>query len=147
MRPIIALFSQCSCGRSRSAGGNNAGHTIVADLPPGQGAGGRGGKTTFDFHLLPSGPSCLSRSMSLHPDRRSLGLVNPDCVGFVGSGVVVHIPSFFKELETLEAKGQSLAAPLCPSLTIRIQASNALIASSSLTEPIWSSISIKSLTG
>ena len=64
---------------ARCAGGNNAGHTIVADV--------NGVKTKFDFHLLPS------------------GLVNPRCAGFIGSGVVVHVPSFFAELDTIEKKG------------------------------------------
>lgn len=41
----------------------------------------------LDFHLLPC------------------GLVNPECVGLIGSGVVVHLPSLFAELEKLEAKG------------------------------------------
>ena len=50
---------------ARCAGGNNAGHTIVADV--------NGVKTKFDFHLLPS------------------GLVNPRCAGFIGSGVVFHM--------------------------------------------------------
>lgn len=60
---------------ARCAGGNNAGHTIVV------------GKTKYDFHMLPS------------------GLVNPKCQNILGSGVVVHIPSFFEELENLEKKG------------------------------------------
>lgn len=60
---------------ARCAGGNNAGHTIVV------------GKTKYDFHMLPS------------------GLVNPRCQNILGSGVVVHIPSFFEELENLEKKG------------------------------------------
>ncbi|KAI9206665.1 putative ADE12-adenylosuccinate synthetase [Polychytrium aggregatum] len=60
---------------ARCAGGNNAGHTIVAN----------GAK--FDFHLLPS------------------GLVNPNCVSVIGNGVVVHLPSFFSELENNEKKG------------------------------------------
>ncbi|EGW32323.1 uncharacterized protein SPAPADRAFT_61399 [Spathaspora passalidarum NRRL Y-27907] len=60
---------------ARCQGGNNAGHTIVV------------GKTKYDFHMLPS------------------GLVNPKCQNVVGSGVVVHVPSFFQELENLEAKG------------------------------------------
>lgn len=64
---------------ARCAGGNNAGHTIVADV--------NGVKTKFDFHLLPS------------------GLVNPRCAGFIGSGVVVHVPSFFAELDNIEKKG------------------------------------------
>lgn len=64
---------------ARCAGGNNAGHTIVADV--------NGVKTKFDFHLLPS------------------GLVNPRCAGFIGSGVVVHVPSFFAELDNIQKKG------------------------------------------
>lgn len=60
---------------ARCAGGNNAGHTIVVD------------GVKYDFHMLPS------------------GLVNPNCKNLLGNGVVMHIPSFFKELETLEAKG------------------------------------------
>lgn len=66
---------------ARCAGGNNAGHTIVANVGPDN------VKTKFDFHLLPS------------------GLVNPKCIGFIGSGVVMHIPSFFSELDTTEKKG------------------------------------------
>lgn len=66
---------------ARCAGGNNAGHTIVAHVGPDK------VKTKFDFHLLPS------------------GLVNPRCAGFIGSGVVIHVPSFFTELDTLEKKG------------------------------------------
>lgn len=60
---------------ARAAGGNNAGHTIVT------------GGITYDFHMLPS------------------GLVNPKCLNLIGSGVVVHVPSFFKELEDLKQKG------------------------------------------
>ncbi|KAL7273980.1 Adenylosuccinate synthase [Rhizina undulata] len=60
---------------ARSAGGNNAGHTIVVN------------GITYDFHILPS------------------GLVNPKCLNLIGSGVVVHIPSFFTELENVQKKG------------------------------------------
>ncbi|KAN0122396.1 Adenylosuccinate synthetase [Hyaloscypha variabilis] len=60
---------------ARAQGGNNAGHTIVAN------------GVTYDFHLLPS------------------GLINPECQNVIGSGVVVHVPSFFKELTDLEVKG------------------------------------------
>ncbi|KAJ2805306.1 Adenylosuccinate synthase [Coemansia guatemalensis] len=59
----------------RCQGGNNAGHTIVVD------------GVKYAFHMLPS------------------GLVNLKCVSVVGSGVVVHLPSFFSELEELEAQG------------------------------------------
>ncbi|EJD53279.1 Adenylosuccinate synthetase [Auricularia subglabra TFB-10046 SS5] len=68
---------------ARCAGGNNAGHTIVVNLE------GNSTPTTFAFRLLPS------------------GLVNPNCTALIGSGVVVHVPSFFEELDALEAKGLS----------------------------------------
>ncbi|KAK6222779.1 Adenylosuccinate synthase [Pestalotiopsis sp. IQ-011] len=42
---------------------------------------------SYSFHLLPS------------------GFVNPNCMNFIGSGVVFHVPSFFKELQELEGKG------------------------------------------
>ncbi|KAI5809663.1 Adenylosuccinate synthetase [Peziza echinospora] len=60
---------------ARCQGGNNAGHTIVAN------------GVTYDFHILPS------------------GLVNPRCINLIGSGCVVHIPSFFQELENVQKKG------------------------------------------
>ncbi|KAI4184045.1 MAG: hypothetical protein LQ346_006190 [Caloplaca aetnensis] len=68
---LCAKASLCA----RAQGGNNAGHTIVAD------------GHTYDFHILPS------------------GLVNPKCLNLIGSGCVVHIPSFFKELDDLHKKG------------------------------------------
>ncbi|KAI0413097.1 Adenylosuccinate synthetase [Xylaria grammica] len=60
---------------ARAAGGHNAGHSIVAN------------GVSYSFHLLPS------------------GLINPKCMNFIGSGVVFHVPSFFKELQELEDKG------------------------------------------
>ncbi|CCF58613.1 hypothetical protein KAFR_0F00160 [Kazachstania africana CBS 2517] len=60
---------------ARCAGGNNAGHTIVVD------------GVKYDFHMLPS------------------GLINPNCQNLLGNGLVIHIPSFFNELEELESKG------------------------------------------
>ncbi|EGN95817.1 hypothetical protein SERLA73DRAFT_187043 [Serpula lacrymans var. lacrymans S7.3] len=74
---LSADFDVCA----RCAGGNNAGHTIVVPVGPNK------VKTTFAFHLLPS------------------GLVNPKCIGVIGSGVVVHVPSFFAELDDLEKQG------------------------------------------
>ncbi|KAH8803259.1 Adenylosuccinate synthetase [Xylogone sp. PMI_703] len=62
---------------ARAQGGNNAGHTIS-----------RNGKS-YHFHLLPS------------------GLMAPNCQNLIGSGVVVHVPSFFKELKDLEEQGLS----------------------------------------
>ncbi|KAF3941363.1 hypothetical protein ABW19_dt0204748 [Dactylella cylindrospora] len=60
---------------ARCQGGNNAGHTIVAN------------GVAYDFHILPS------------------GLVNPKCENLIGSGVVIHIPSFFSELAAAQTKG------------------------------------------
>ena len=102
---------------ARCAGGNNAGHTIVAPVP-----GGANGETewkTFAFHLLPSGKSHAqvssvegeSRFLLWWDQRRlrlgfwALGIVNPGCVGVIGNGVVVHLPSFFAELDELERQG------------------------------------------
>jgi adenylosuccinate synthase len=31
--------------------------------------------------------------------------MNPDCLNIIGSGVVVHVPTFFSELDTIEKKG------------------------------------------
>ncbi|KAJ4251699.1 Adenylosuccinate synthase [Fusarium falciforme] len=42
---------------------------------------------SYSFHLLPS------------------GLINPKCMNFIGTSVVFHVPSFFQELEELDAKG------------------------------------------
>ncbi|OWZ73479.1 adenylosuccinate synthetase [Cryptococcus neoformans] len=72
---------------ARCAGGNNAGHTIVVRNDKGE-------KTSYAFNLLPS------------------GLINPECTAFIGSGVVVHVPSLFNELDTLERKGLKVAGRL-----------------------------------
>lgn len=45
-----------------------------------------------------------------------IGLVNPKCIGLIGAGVVVHVPSFFEELEALERQGTSLYIFFNPSL-------------------------------
>lgn len=60
---------------ARVAGGSNAGHTIVVD-----------GKK-YKFHLLPS------------------GILNPKATCIVGNGVVIHLPSFIKELDGLTQSG------------------------------------------
>ncbi|KAI5296714.1 hypothetical protein KEM55_005717, partial [Ascosphaera atra] len=72
---ITDLLAQNSKLCCRAAGGHNAGHTIVHN------------GVTYDFHILPS------------------GLCSADCINLIGTGTVVHIPSFFRELDSLEAKG------------------------------------------
>jgi adenylosuccinate synthase len=63
----------------RYAGGSNAGHTIVVD-----------GKK-FAFHLIPS------------------GILHQDTTCLIGNGVVIHLPTFFKELDALDEKGVDYA--------------------------------------
>lgn len=84
---------------ARCAGGNNAGHTIVVPID--------GVKKSFAFHLLPSGESRRD-SARWHWALTGLatGLVNPNCTGLLGNGVVIHLPSFFEELDALESQGK-----------------------------------------
>jgi hypothetical protein len=131
---------------ARCAGGNNAGHTIVADMENGR-------REKFDFHLLPSG-ECHILSLS-EWDRvterawwDATGLVNPNCVAFVGSGVVVHLPSFFAELDNLQKKGTCHRAqhgPHISTYTDPAQASNATTGCSSRTGLTSSSTFTRSL--
>ena len=44
------------------------------------------------------------------------GLVNPKCIGLIGSGVVIHLPSFFEELDTLESQGEPTVCATFPAL-------------------------------
>lgn len=60
---------------ARCQGGSNAGHTIVVD------------GTKFAFHLIPS------------------GILHDQATCVVGNGVVLHLPTFFKELDALDEKG------------------------------------------
>jgi adenylosuccinate synthase len=62
----------------RSAGGSNAGHTIVVD------------GTKYVFHMLPS------------------GLLHENTIGVIGNGCVVHLPDLMKEVEELEKKGLNI---------------------------------------
>ncbi|KXS20690.1 Adenylosuccinate synthetase [Gonapodya prolifera JEL478] len=77
---LVDILTQQADLVARCQGGNNAGHTIVVD------------GVKFDFHMLPSG---------------LLGA--PSTVSLVGSGVVLHLPSFFEEVKKTESKGVSCA--------------------------------------
>jgi adenylosuccinate synthase len=59
----------------RFNGGNNAGHSVIAN------------GVEYDFHLLPS------------------GIINENCISIIGNGCVVHLPDLLKEIEKNEAKG------------------------------------------
>lgn len=60
---------------ARCGGGSNAGHTVIVD-----------GKK-HAFHLMPS------------------GILNPKTECLLGNGVVLHLPTLFKELDSLESQG------------------------------------------
>lgn len=45
-----------------------------------------------------------------------IGLVNPKCTGVIGNGVVVHVPSFFAELDALQEQGKP--RPLLLAITL-----------------------------
>ena len=72
---LVDILCESSDFCVRCQGGSNAGHTIVVD-----------GKK-FAFHLMPS------------------GILHKSCICVVGSGVVLHVPSFFNELKALDAQG------------------------------------------
>ncbi|GJQ11137.1 hypothetical protein GpartN1_g2928.t1 [Galdieria partita] len=60
---------------ARCQGGANAGHTIVVE------------DKKYSFHLVPS------------------GLLSPGVTAVIGNGVVLHLESFFNEIDALSAKG------------------------------------------
>jgi len=68
---LVDLLSQEYDVCARVAGGSNAGHTIVV------------GDKKYKFHLLPS------------------GILNKEAHCVVGNGVVIHLPSFLNELDSL----------------------------------------------
>ncbi|KAH8343788.1 hypothetical protein KR059_009119 [Drosophila kikkawai] len=72
-------------GREYAPGGNNAGHTVVAN------------GTEFDFHLLPSGVV----------NEKCVSVIDDTLIGALvcGNGVVIHLPSLFDEVLKNEAKG------------------------------------------
>jgi adenylosuccinate synthase len=72
---LVDLLSHRYDVCARVAGGSNAGHTIVVE------------GVKHKFHLLPS------------------GVLNAHAQCIIGNGVVVHIPSFLNELDTLTETG------------------------------------------
>ena len=69
---LLAVKADLVC---RFNGGNNAGHTVIAN------------GVEYDFHLLPS------------------GIINEECLSVIGNGCVVHLPDLLKEIAKNEAKG------------------------------------------
>lgn len=69
---LLATKADVVC---RFNGGNNAGHTVIAN------------GVEYDFHLLPS------------------GIINEQCKSIIGNGCVIHIPDLLKEIAKNEVKG------------------------------------------
>lgn len=72
---IVDLLATKADAVCRFNGGNNAGHTVIAN------------GIEYDFHILPS------------------GIINEKCLSLVGNGCVIHLPDMLKEIEKNEAKG------------------------------------------
>lgn len=79
---VIDILTEYFDVIARSAGGANAGHTIVVD----------GEKHVF--HLLPAG--------SLHEGKQIV----------LGAGMVIHLPTLLEEIETLEKTGRKIVSRL-----------------------------------
>lgn len=79
---IVDLLSSRADVVARYQGGANAGHTIVSE-----------GKKTI-MHLIPS------------------GILNPDCICILGSGMVIDPAQLLKEIDQLEAAGVSVVGRL-----------------------------------
>jgi len=69
---LLATEANVVC---RFNGGNNAGHTVIAN------------GIEYDFHMLPT------------------GIINEECKSVIGNGCVIHLPDMFKEIAKNEAKG------------------------------------------
>jgi adenylosuccinate synthase len=72
---IVDLLATQADAVCRFNGGNNAGHTVIAD------------GIEYDFHILPS------------------GIINESCISIIGNGCVIHLPDMLKEISKNEAKG------------------------------------------
>ncbi len=75
---IVDLLTERASAVVRFQGGHNAGHTLLI-----------GGEKTV-LHLIPS------------------GILRPGVVCVIANGVVVHLPSLFKEMDELQSKGVSV---------------------------------------
>lgn len=69
---LLATKADVVC---RFNGGNNAGHTVIAN------------GIEYDFHMLPT------------------GIINEACTSIIGNGCVIHLPDMLKEISKNEAKG------------------------------------------
>ena len=69
---IVDILSETADLCIRFNGGSNAGHTVVV------------GEKHYAFHLLPS------------------GVLWPNCRNVLGNGVVVHLPTMFKEMQEMK---------------------------------------------
>ena len=77
---VVDILAQQYDIIARSAGGANAGHTIVVKNAEGE-------SKKFVFHLLPS------------------GILHEGKVSVIGNGTVIHIPTLLEEIQTLKDQG------------------------------------------
>jgi hypothetical protein len=102
---------------ARAQGGNNAGHTIVCPKSHTRTwISSRAAMLTFHSPIMarvtiftfvstPQLTPHSKRTFAYFVSSVPSGLMSPTCQNLIGTGVVVHIPSFFKELVDLEEQG------------------------------------------
>ena len=78
-------------------------------------------------------------------DGKKKGLVNPSCTGLIGSGLVVHLPSLFNEIDALESQGTDDVANDKMLMLMHSQVLTVRVVCSSLIVPISYLTFIKSL--
>ncbi|MFT7184212.1 MAG: adenylosuccinate synthase [Oceanicoccus sp.] len=76
---LVDILSERFDIAARATGGANAGHTVKVLVD--------GEEKKFVFHLIPS------------------GILYPDVTCVIGNGVVIHVPTLFKEIKNLEDQG------------------------------------------
>lgn len=72
---IVDLLATKADAVCRFNGGNNAGHTVIAN------------GVEYDFHILPS------------------GIINEKCLSLIGNGCVIHLGDMLREIAKNESKG------------------------------------------
>jgi len=78
---LVDILSERFDIAARATGGANAGHTVKVMMD--------GEEKKFVFHLIPS------------------GILYPQTTCVIGNGVVIHVPTLFKEIKNLEDQGIS----------------------------------------
>ena len=67
-----------------------------------------GVKRTFTFHSVQLSLSSSCQWYLIRVRYPCQGLVNPSCTGLIRSGLVVHLPSLFNKIDSLESQGNRI---------------------------------------